>query len=265
MIDVTLAHVKVSSVAQAEAWYGRVFGSPPDTRPMEGLIEWRFGQAHGLQVFHDPSAAGRSAVVVGTPDLDAVVARLDAEGIEHGGIHPGGGGSLVELSDADGNQVVILDGRAAHDHPTDAVCSMALRFRRTVDAPVDRVWRAYADVDQRRAWAVPEGEEVVYDAAEFAPGGGDRYRCGPPGDLTNHVVTRYVRVDEPRSFVAVNELCRDDLAVAVDTTHWRLDAAGGATIVSVDVQVTSLLGAEVLDGYRTGHERTLEHLEWFLA
>lgn len=72
-------------------------------------------------------------------------------------------------------------------------------------------------------------------------------------------------IDAPRSFVAVNELRRADMAVAVDTTHWRLDANGDLTRLSVDVQVTSLAGAGVLDGYRIGHERTLDHLERFLA
>lgn len=265
MIDVTLAQAKVSSIEMAEIWYGQVLGSPPDSRPMDGLVEWRFGPAHGLQVFHEPSGAGRSAVVVGATDFDAVIARLAAEGIEHGGVTPGGGGRLVELSDPDGNQVVIVDGPAAHDHAVDDVAPAALRFRRTFTVAAERLWEAYADVEQRSIWAVPEGEQVVYDASDFTAGGTDHYRCGPPGDLPNHVSTQYVLVDEPRSFVAVNELRRADTPVAVDITHWRLHDVGGSTTLTVDVQVTSLAGVVVLDGYRAGHERTLDHLERFLA
>lgn len=265
MIDMTLAQLKVSSVEEAEDWYRLVFGSPPDSRPMEGLIEWRFGLAHGVQVFRDPSDAGRSTAVIGATDLDAMVAGLDTRGIEHGGIQPGGGGRLVELSDPDGNQIVLLDARAAHDKPTDDVVQMSLRFRRIIHRPVKRVWSAYADVEQRSVWAIPEGEEVVYDAADFVAGGVDSYRCGPPGDLANHVSTTYLGVDAGNSFVAINQLRRDDRAVAADTTHWRLDANGEITSLAVDVQVTSLAGCGVLDGYRIGHERTLDHLERFLA
>lgn len=265
MIDMTLANVKVSSIERAEEWYSRVFGCPPDSRPMDGLIEWRFGLAHGVQVFRDPSDAGRSAAVVGTTDLGAMIVRLDTEGIEHGGIQPGGGGRLVEVSDPDGNQVVILDDAAAHGCPTDDVAHGAFRFRRTLEAPVERAWSAYVDVEQRSVWAVPEGEEVVYDAADFAVGGRDSYRCGTPGDLAIHVTTSYVRIDTPRSFVAVNEVHRDDTAVAVDITHWLLEADGATTRLTVEVQVTSLAGVGVLDGYRIGHERTFDHLEQFLA
>lgn len=265
MFDLTLAQIKVSSMENAEGWYRRVLGSGPDTRPMSGLIEWRLGLGHGVQVFHDPNAAGRSAVVLGAPDFEATIARLDAEGIAHGGIRPGGGGRLVELSDPDGNQVVILDGRAAHDRPKSDIVATTLRFRRTLAAPVARVWTAYADVEQRCAWAVPEGEEVVYDASEFTDGGTDHYRCGPAGELDNHVSTRYLRVEGPHAFVAVNELRRSGTTVAVDTTHWRLDPDADTTGLSVDVQVTSLAGPGVLDGYHAGHERTLDHLERFLA
>lgn len=264
MIDLTLAQAKVSLLDAAEDWYSRVFGAPPDTRPMDGLIEWRFGHAHGVQVFLDPEAAGRSAVVVGTTDLDATVARLDDAGVAHGGIGPGGGGRLVTLADPDGNQVVLLDAVAAHGGASNDVAQTTLRFHRRLDAPLARVWDAYADVGQRQDWAVPEGEQAEYATAEFAAGGVDDYRCGPPGDLSNHVITRYLRVDAPHQFVAANELRRDETTAATDTTYWRLDEANEATALTIVVQVTSLAGDGVLEGYRVGHERTLDHLEAFL-
>ena len=266
MIDLVLAHAAVTDIAIAEDWYARVLATPPDERLMDGLIEWRFGPAHGLQVVHDDDRAGNSTVVVGVTDLDDVVALLDREGVDHGGVQAGGGGRLIVVEDPDGNQVVMLDPDAAHGRAEDdPVAHATLHVERTIDAPVERVWDAYADIAQRSVWSVPEGEAVEYDASDFVAGGIDEYRCGPPDDLANHVTTRYHHIDAPRSFVATNEIRREGTPVSLDTTHWTLDAEGESTTVSIVVQVTSLVGRGMFDGYRNGHERTLDHLHDFLA
>ncbi len=265
MIDMTLGQATVTSLATAEPWYRNVFGAPPNSRPMDGLIEWRFGQAHGIQVFEDAERAGRSTVVVGTTDLDATVTRLDENGIEHGGAQPGGGGRLVALGDPDGNQLVIVDAEAAYGHPASEIMHATLRFQRSIDAAIDDVWAAYADIDRRRRWSVPGGETVEYDDHDFTPGGVDHYRCGPPEDLSNHLTTRYVDIEAPHSFIATDEWRRNGEPVAIDTTHWRLDPDGAATALSIVVQVTSLMGDSVLDSYRDGQEATLDQLITFLS
>ncbi|MDW3215339.1 MAG: hypothetical protein R8G01_15160 [Ilumatobacteraceae bacterium] len=266
MIDLTMAHAAVSDIAIAETWYRRVLDSSPHLRPMDGLIEWRFGPAHGLQVFHDPDRAGNSTVVVGVVDLDDVVERLVRVGVDHGGVQEGGGGHLVVLADPDDNQVVLLDPDAAHGRTVDGpVARATMHFERRFPAAAAVVWDAYADIAQRSVWSVPKGEVVEYDASDFVVGGTDVYRCGPPDDLASHVTTRYGYIDAPRSLVATSEISRDGTPVSIDTTHWSFDADGDSTNVSIVVQVTSLVGAGMLDGYRNGHERTLDHLGEFLA
>lgn len=113
MIHLVLAHAAVTDIEASERWYSTVFGSPPHTRPMDGLIEWRFGPAHGVQVFLDADRAGKSTLVVGLTDFDDEIERLDQNGIGHSGVQPGGGGRLVIAPDPDGNQVVLLDDAAA--------------------------------------------------------------------------------------------------------------------------------------------------------
>jgi uncharacterized protein YndB with AHSA1/START domain/predicted enzyme related to lactoylglutathione lyase len=265
MIDLTLAQTRVTSMDAAETWYTRVFGTGPDTRPMDGLLEWRFGVHHGVQVFLDPDHAGSCAVVLGVSDLDRELTRLDAAGVDHGGEQPGGGGRLLILTDPDGNHVVLTDPWAAHGAAHGDVAQTTLRFQRTLSADIDRVWEAYADVDQRRRWSAPEGDVVEYDAHTFAVDGVDSYRCGPPGALDNHGTTRYLGIDPPGSLVFTHEVRRDGRPIAVDTTSWRLDVEGEATRVTLDVQVTALAGDGVLEGYREGHERTLDRLERFLS
>lgn len=54
----------VSDIDRAEVWFTDLFGTGPDARPMEGLIEWHFGAAGHLQVAADAERAGGSMVTL---------------------------------------------------------------------------------------------------------------------------------------------------------------------------------------------------------
>lgn len=123
------------------------------------------------------------------------------------------------------------------------------------------MWQAYADVRQRVRWSVPEGEEIVYDEAEFATGGEDEYRCGPPGELQNIGHHTYHLVEPVSGFVFTDTIRRDGTLLAVGLLTWQLHDLGTAgTRVTVVDQVTSLAGAGMIDGHRNGHAKTLEQL-----
>ncbi|MGY1807490.1 VOC family protein [Blastococcus sp. SYSU D00669] len=102
-----LAQATVSDAPRAEAWYSALFGRGPDTRPMDGLVEWHVGGGRGVQVWVDPVRAGRSTVVLGTDDVDGVTSRLGAAGIAQDGPEPAGAGHVLRLQDPDGNTVVV--------------------------------------------------------------------------------------------------------------------------------------------------------------
>ncbi len=74
---------------------------------MPGLLEWHLDEANGVQVWSEPDRAGKSSVVLDVTDLDAAATRLRAAGIDHDGPQPGGGGRLVQLTDPDGNRIVL--------------------------------------------------------------------------------------------------------------------------------------------------------------
>ena len=105
--DSVLAQSTVSDLAAAERWYTLLWDRAPDARPMPGLLEWRLPGASGLQVWSEPDRAGRSSVVLGTGDLDAVAARLRAAGEASEDPQPGGSGRVLVLADPDGNRVVL--------------------------------------------------------------------------------------------------------------------------------------------------------------
>lgn len=108
MIHRLLGNCAVSDLDRAEEWYTRLFGGGPDVRPMAGLIEWHLGDAFGLQLWADPTRAGCSSVVFGETDLDAAAERLIEVGIHHAGPEAGGGARILQLSDPDGNHLVLF-------------------------------------------------------------------------------------------------------------------------------------------------------------
>lgn len=107
MIHHVLAHCTVTDLDRAEEWYTRLFERGPDSCPMPGLIEWHLGDAFGLQVWSEPDRAGRSSVVLGETDLDAAAEHALQVGIQHDGPQPGGGARILQLTDPDGNRIVL--------------------------------------------------------------------------------------------------------------------------------------------------------------
>jgi predicted enzyme related to lactoylglutathione lyase len=103
-----LAQTTVDDLDRAERWYAALFGRRPDSRPMDGLIEWHLSDAAGVQVWREPERSGRSTVLLGADDLDAVAGDLSAAGIAHDGPEPGGSGRVLRLADPDGNRVVLV-------------------------------------------------------------------------------------------------------------------------------------------------------------
>lgn len=100
---------RVADLARAEAWYTTLFGRGPDTRPMDGLLEWHLTDTTGVQVWLEPDAAGASGCTLAVADLDAVAAALTAAGIDHEGVEQATSLRILRLGDPDGNRVVLTD------------------------------------------------------------------------------------------------------------------------------------------------------------
>lgn len=139
-----------------------------------------------------------------------------------------------------------------------------LDFNRTIAAPVDRVWAAYADVAARSAWSVPAGEVIVYDTADFAAGGADTYRCGPPGDLVNAGTHHYHLIEPQRRLIYTDTVHREGQLMAVALLRWEFEDLGDSTRVTIVDQVTSLVGSGMIDGHRNGHTMALDQLAAYL-
>lgn len=108
MFTGVLAQATVTDLDRARSWYDQLFDRPADAEPMPGLIEYHLGDGFGVQVFREPERAGRSAIVLAETDLDAAAARLQAAGIADDGAAAISSGRALQLSDPDGNRVVLV-------------------------------------------------------------------------------------------------------------------------------------------------------------
>ena len=107
-----LAGVAVKDLGDSGPWYERLFGRPPDTRPMDGLLEWEFEKGGWLQVFEVKSGAGASFVTLVENNVDRRIEDLEAKGIEIIA-SSGSDGDAVKtamIKDPDGNQIVFAQG-----------------------------------------------------------------------------------------------------------------------------------------------------------
>ncbi len=102
-----LAQATVSDLAAAEQWYTALFDRGPDTRPMDGLLEWHVGTTTGVQVWAEPDRAGRSSVVIQLDDLDVVAARLSTAGLTDIEPQQATSSRILPLEDPDGNRIVL--------------------------------------------------------------------------------------------------------------------------------------------------------------
>jgi predicted enzyme related to lactoylglutathione lyase len=108
-INNALAGIAVNDVAAAVTWYEQLLSRPPDSRPMDGLAEWRFTKGGWIQVFHDAHRAGSSSVTLAVSNLDELLSELKQKGI---GVEHTTVSKMVKTAiatDPDGNQIVFAE------------------------------------------------------------------------------------------------------------------------------------------------------------
>jgi|EndMetStandDraft_7_1072992.scaffolds.fasta_scaffold149711_2 catechol 2,3-dioxygenase-like lactoylglutathione lyase family enzyme len=110
-----LAGVAVKDLDAATAWYGKLIGCPPHSRPMAELAEWEFARGGWLQVFEDAARAGSSSVTFAEDDLDGRLAELKKLGIGIGQTSESDYVRVAIIADPDGNQLVFAQARTANN------------------------------------------------------------------------------------------------------------------------------------------------------
>jgi len=109
-VDVLFAGVAVSDFNAAQAWYEGFFARPPDVVAHEEEVMWQATERGWLYIFCDADHAGNSIVAMAVPDIEAVVAALEARGVSTGPIlREGDAGRKAVVLDPDGNSIAIIE------------------------------------------------------------------------------------------------------------------------------------------------------------
>lgn len=155
------------------------------------------------------------------------------------------------------------------------------RISRTMDAPLDRVWKAYTDQDALMAWFGPQGFSMPHSRYDFRPGGEFHYCLRTPTGFEMWGKWVFVDIEPPHKLSMVvsfsdakGSLTRHPMSPAwplqtLSTTTFQ--DIGGKTHVHIEWAPYQSTPDEIF-AFQTGHASmaagcngTFAQLEAYLA
>jgi uncharacterized protein YndB with AHSA1/START domain len=140
-----------------------------------------------------------------------------------------------------------------------------ITLERSYAAPLERVFSEFADPVARARWSAPSDDVLIYDEANFRVGGKDVFRCGPRGDPKFRGETRYLLIVPNARVVSSETLDMDGQRLAVSLTTLDFEQTGDSTTLTVTVQMVSLVGPGIVQGYESGNKSALDNLSRHLS
>jgi predicted enzyme related to lactoylglutathione lyase len=108
-IENAIASLAVKDLKAATAWYEKLFQRPPDSTPMPEVAEWKFDRGGWLQVYQEPTRAGRGSCTLAVSDIAGLTAHLQSLGIDTGDASSGAKVKTVMITDPDGNHLAFAE------------------------------------------------------------------------------------------------------------------------------------------------------------
>ena len=143
-----------------------------------------------------------------------------------------------------------------------------LVIERLIDAPVERVFKAWTDARQLQQWWGPRGFTAPVSEVDARPGGKLRIVMrGPDGtDYPMSGTFREVEANRRLVFVSVAEDGAGD-ALLEAFTEITFAAQGGKTLLTMKTSAVGLapVAAEMLRGMEQGWSETLDRMTAFAA
>ena len=102
-----LAGIAVEDIVDAIDFYERLFGRPPDARPMADVAEWKTTGGGWIHVFTDADRAGASSLTLIVDDIAEERGRLGLHGITPVAKAFGDFFKTAKFRDGDGNQIML--------------------------------------------------------------------------------------------------------------------------------------------------------------
>jgi uncharacterized protein YndB with AHSA1/START domain len=117
-------------------------------------------------------------------------------------------------------------------------------IERTYGATPARVWRAWADPEEKLQWFGPRVLDKPEHELEFRVGGLERMTVRAPDGALYTFAARYQDIVEGERFIHTYEMYRDDARISVSVATVELAAAGGGTKLTMTEQGVFLDGLD---------------------
>ena len=138
--------------------------------------------------------------------------------------------------------------------------------KRRINVPLERTYAAYADAEERVRWAAPSDTAVfIYDQTDFRVGGFDLARCGAKDDPRFRVETRYINIVPRQRIVTADTVHDGDTLLMASITTMEFSGEAQSTDLKVTVQVTSFVGAAMIENTRVGNKGSLANMAQYLV
>lgn len=140
-----------------------------------------------------------------------------------------------------------------------------LTISRVVDAPRERVFRAWTDPAQLARWFMLDALTTTHMESDPRPGGHWTIDLRGGDGMTIHVRRIYREIVEPARIV-YHEQCEAGGNIILDGTHIVLfDDCGGKTRITISCDLNTPFDAENQQGWSGGWSEILERLGRHLA
>ena len=108
-INNAIASLAVKDLDASVAWYQKVIGRQPDSRPMPEVAEWKFERGGWLQVYQLPARAGSGSVTLAVSSIAETIAALDKLAIDTSQRPSREKVKTVMVADPDGNHIAFAE------------------------------------------------------------------------------------------------------------------------------------------------------------
>lgn len=134
-------------------------------------------------------------------------------------------------------------------------------IRRTIDASPEHLFSAWERPDARVQWGPPSDDEAIkFIKNDFRVGGKDVSLCGPKDNMSFQVETTYYDIRKPERLLFTERVSMDDTPLSISLITVALSGVDAKTLLRLTVQITSLVGEDMIKGNRDGWHAALTNL-----
>jgi uncharacterized protein YndB with AHSA1/START domain len=133
-------------------------------------------------------------------------------------------------------------------------------LERSYDAARSRVWRAWADPEEKLRWFGPREPAKPTHEFDFRLGGIEQMAVRTPDGARYTFVARYQDIVESERFVLTSEMYLDEQRISVSVVTVEFDTVGTATRLTLTEQGVYLDGLDTPEQREHGTRELLDSL-----